>query len=182
MKMTDVQRITLIRLHEILAVINPKEAKDHNVAIHILRDGYHEDLYEQHSGNSLSDPFPEGDQKFVYDVLDAYATVNRSYKALPKKDKKDIDKTKLHFPGFDANQEAVHLAFAKFVVKKQGRWPELDHKGDFDSGVPMTARYDRMLSAFRKLKSNGALLEASAIKTMLDAVEPSEAKTPPATK
>lgn len=168
MKMTDVERITLIRLHEILSILKPKEAKEHQTAIEILRDGYHEDLYEDAAGSCLSEPFSEKNQKFVYDVLDLYVSLGRSYGALSKQEKKKIDKALLRFPGFDGNNEAAHLAFAKFVVKKQGRWSDIDCKAGFNSDSPMLETYKIMLAEARKLKSDRSDWSADEISKVLE--------------
>jgi uncharacterized protein YfbU (UPF0304 family) len=177
MKMTDVERITLIRFHEILSVLKPKEAKEHQLAVQLLREGFHEDLYEAECASFLSDPFPAKDQKLVYEILDLHAALARSYKALEKKDKKAIDKDRLRFPGFDGATEAAHQAFAKFVIKKQGRWSDLDHKGDFDAQAPMLAHYGRMLSEARKLKSDRLNFTVEELKRILDAgIDPSPRK------
>lgn len=172
MKMTDVERTILIRLHEVLMALKPKEAKEHEVAIQILREGYHEDLYEQCGACYLSEPFPEKDQKFVYDVLDLYTSMNRSFRALPKGERRKVDKERLRFPGFDATDEAASMAFANFVIKKQGRWSDLDHKGEYKSEAPMLPRYERMLAVARKLKSDHSNYRSEELVKLLDQADP----------
>lgn len=174
MKMSEVERLTLIRLHEILAVLKPKEAKDHQVAIQILREGYHEDLYEQTCGSYLSDPFPEAEQNRVYDILDLYAKLNRSYEALSKSERRTIDKNSLHFPGFDGINEAAHAAFGRFIVKKQHRWSEIGAKADFEAAKPMLAAYDAMLRTARKLDRAEGEFTACDIKLILGIPEVAE--------
>lgn len=168
MKMTDVERITLIRLHEILSELKPKEAKDHQIAIQVLRDGYHEDLYEQISGSYLAEPFAEVEQKIVYDVLDVYDTLERSYSKLSKAEKKLIEKSALRFPGFDDASEAAHLAFVRFVIKKQHRWADIDHKSGFNAEKPMLPFYRRLLKEARRLKSDNSDFSAEEIATLLE--------------
>lgn len=168
MKMTDVERITLIRLHEVLAALKPKEAKEHHVAIQILRDGYHEDLYEQRCGTYLAEPFAESDQKLVYDILDLYASLERSYAKLSKVEKKLIDKSALEFPGFDDASEGAYLGFARFVIKKQHRWTDVDHKSGFNSEKLMLPVYRRLLKEARRLKSGDREFTAEEISTLQD--------------
>lgn len=174
MKMSDVERLTLIRLHEILAVLKPKEAKDHQVAIHILQEGYHEDLYEQTSASYLSDPFPELEQNRVYDILNLYAKLNRSYETLSKSDRKKIDKSSLRFPGFDGSSESAHAAFGRFIVKKQHRWSELEAKSDFETTKPMLPIYDAMLRASRKMTKDEGQFTAADIVHLLELAQPAE--------
>lgn len=172
MKMSDAERLTLIRLHEVLALLKPKEAKEHDLAIQVLRDGYHEDLYEQMTGTYLSEAFSDADQKLIYDVLDLYAGLNQSYHKLSKADKKHVDKSQLRFPGFDQASEHAQLRFIKFVIKKQHKWPELDHKSDFNSDRPMLAIYKVQLRESRKIKSELGQYTADQINGLLEWSKP----------
>jgi len=167
MKMTDVERITLIRLHEILSTLRPKEAKRHHAAIEVLRDGYHEDLYEQTSDTYLADAFPAADQMLVYDILDLYAKLHHSYTRLPKAERKDIDKAALRFQGFDEASEAAHLAFARFVLKSQHRSKDLAQKSVVCAKAPMIEEYNRLLAAEREIQSSAAMFTREQIQAIL---------------
>lgn len=174
MKMSDVERLTLIRLHEILAALKPKEAKEHQIAIQILREGYHEDLYEQTCGSYLSEPFPEAEQNRIYEILDLYAKLNRSYETLNKTERRKIDKAALRFPGFDSLNESAHAAFGRFIVKKQHRWSELEAKSNFEASKPMLPSYDAMLRLARKMDKEEGQFSAADILHLLEVVEPAE--------
>lgn len=177
MKMTDVERLTLIRMHEILAVLKPDEAKQHDLAIDILRDGYHEFLYGDEVGGHLAKPFSERDKTFVYDVLDLFRGLQDSYGRLSKAEAKSIDKDRLEFPGFDGNNEVEHLSFVKFLIKKQERWSDLDRKGGFNSHMPMIDVYSRMLERAKSIPATKNNLSAAEIEQILDArVHPSHKK------
>lgn len=172
MKMTDSERLTLIRLHEILCLLKPKEAKEHEAAIHVLREGYHEDLYEQTTGTYLADPFPEKDQGLIYDVLDLYESLMQSYSKLSKVERKQVDKNSLRFRGFDEATEHGHLRFVRFVIKKQHRWTGLDHKTDFNAGQPMLEIYRLLLRESRKLKAEPGEYSAEQINKLLAWAQP----------
>lgn len=167
MKMSDSERLVLIRLHEVLALLRPKDAKDHELAIQVLKEGYHEDLYEQTTGTYLADPFPEKDQGLVYDVLDLYESISQSYHHLSKADRKKVAKEDLHFRGFDEATEHAHLRFVRFVIKKQHRWTSLDHKTDFNAGQPMLEIYRLLLRESRKLKAEPGTFTADQLNQLL---------------
>lgn len=175
MKLSDAERLTLIRLHEVLSALKPKEAREHSLAIQILRDGYHEDLYEQTCGLYLSEVFPEADQTMVYEILDLYLGLNHSYAKLSKADRKIIDKPALEFPGFDQATEHAHLRFLRFVIKKQHRWTELDGKRDFNADRPMLGIYKLQLRESRKLKSEPGHFSAEEISMLLEWAKPTVA-------
>ena len=172
MKMSDCERLTLIRLHEILSLLKPKEAKEHEAAIHVLREGYHEDLYEQTTGTYLADPFPENDQSLIYDVLDLYESLKQSYDKLPKTERKQVDKESLRFRGFDEATEHTHLRFVRFVIKKQHRWTVLDHKTDFNADQPMLEIYRLLLRESRKLKAEPGEYTAEQINQLVAWAQP----------
>ena len=172
MKMSDTERLTLIRLHEVLALLKPKEAKEHEAAIQVLREGYHEDLYEQMTGTYLSEPFPEEDQKLICDVLDLYSSLSDSYQRLSKSDRKSIAKDELRFPGFDEATEHAHVRFVKFVIKKQHRWPDVDHKPDLNAGRPMLAIYRMLLRESRKLKTEAGHYSAEELNAIVEWAKP----------
>ena len=64
--------------------------------------------------------------RYVYDVLDLYRVLIRSYGEL--KDKEGLTPDDVKFAGFDGNNETKRWAFARHL-KEEGRWTEtLDRK------------------------------------------------------
>ena len=120
MKLTDAERVILYRLHEVLALMQPEQAEHHQNKMEILDSGFHEQLYNFH----LSKPFSKVDSEFAMDVLDMYRALHDSYRALPEKDNKLVDQSKVLYSGFDGNNESELKAFVRFLILKEGKWQE----------------------------------------------------------
>ena len=65
--LTKVERAILIKQHEILAAVKPKQRKYHELAARILEDGYFNTWSEEAVGH-LSEPLDRDKMKFVHDV------------------------------------------------------------------------------------------------------------------
>jgi uncharacterized protein len=165
MKLTDSERLMLLRMHEILAHLVPTDAKRHELNMRILSDGYHEREYDPH----LSAPISAADGELVYDVLDLYRSLNTSYKALPPKDRKGVDKSDLAFKGFDLNHEIDLYGYTQFLIQEAGKWAELKQAASFNSHTGMREYYNRMLEKARALGAHRTDYTAQEINDILSA-------------
>jgi uncharacterized protein YfbU (UPF0304 family) len=150
MKMTEPERVQLYWLHSILAELKPNEADDHRKAMSILRDGYHELLYDHEVLVAMDEPMTQSDAHFVYSVLDLFTYLQHSYQGLPLDQRAATDEADLRFDGFDGNNESRLMAFARFNIEQLGKWSSLKIR-DFNSHMPMREIYERMLQAAPKI-------------------------------
>jgi uncharacterized protein YfbU (UPF0304 family) len=158
MKLTRLERIMLINQLEIRKAI--EETDDFDEWIEILRDGY-EFLYDDVGGHLARD-VPEADCRFVLEVLDMYRRLEDFQVSNPK-----VIATSdvfAHFRGFDGNNETALMAFARFLIKKQGKFAEqlAYEKGTdgFNSHMPTADVYRRMLAVWQSLKPNFPLVQS----------------------
>ena len=107
----------------------------------IVENGYtyhYPDLFNTISDEELSIE----DCKFVLDVLEMYRGIIFS-----KRNLKDSSLTNVHFPGFDGNNEAELMIYARFFMIDLDRYDEIKEGsgGDFNSHSQMRPKYERML-------------------------------------
>jgi hypothetical protein len=83
------------------------------------------------------------------DILSMYQEMNDCYEKLD--DKSGIDQRDLKFPGFDGNNEAELLAYARYYVEDLGRFSRLGITY-LNSHSPVIEMYQRMLEEYRKVQ------------------------------
>lgn len=117
MQLTLVERLTLRNQFEILSRLGDQ---DHPYAewIEILERGY-EHLYSELFSDLDREGVATGVSREVFDILDVFRALDDAGRrgqvpagATPR------------FAGFDANTEAGHYAFARFLIETQGRYEE----------------------------------------------------------
>lgn len=111
----------------------------------------------------------------VVDILDMWTFIETGYASLSEAEKKKIaldahpygDHVKFH--GFDGNNESSHLAIARFMIEKLGRFPKLGNR-DLNSHSPSIERYRRMVAIFEPIRQTlvGREISSSEIVTLLN--------------
>lgn len=113
--------------------------------LEIIENGY------QYEYNSLylninRQPLPPEISSFVRQVFDCYDDLQRSAKKLTNKKLQEDVK----FRGYDGNNEAEYLGYARFLIK-YGQWSYIEGNiSHLNSHMPMLAVYSRMLKAWEK--------------------------------
>ena len=121
------------------------------------------------------------DVRFVVDVLDMWAFVERAYEKLSKKDKGRVEKEAdpfgkyVQFAGFDGNNESSFIGIARFLIDKMNRFSQFKGR-DLNSHAPTLATYRRMLSVFEPMRVSlvGTELDANQLIRILKAKMHSE--------
>jgi hypothetical protein len=110
--------------------------------------------------------------RYVYDVLDLYRVLIRSYDEL--KDKEGLTPDDVKFPGFDLNNESKRYAFAEHL-KKEGRWTETLSGYLNSHSIHTLSLYPEMLKRFEPIKqqilnshSGNWILTADQIKKVIN--------------
>ena len=168
-KLSKVERLTLVNQLLILEKLYPKEASSLALRRKALEDGYqshYADLFE-----SIYDGLPAEECRFVIDVLDMYRAITFSHAHLPPAQREEISSDRLDFKGFDGNSETIYMAYTRYLVNDLGRYGEQTHrdlKPDFDSHMPMIDQYRRMLTKWESVKDKSKL-EHDEIEAILGA-------------
>jgi uncharacterized protein YfbU (UPF0304 family) len=109
--------------------------------------------------------------RYVYDVLNLYRILIRSYEALD--DKKGLTPEDVRFRGFDGNNESKRWAFTQHL-KDQGKWTETLTGGLNSHSETTMSLYPRMLEKFEPIReriiashSGKWLLTADQIKEII---------------
>jgi hypothetical protein len=152
-------RRILALLHEILDRVDPDgEAGDHRRQINALERGF-TDEYAYEFG-ALEPELSLAECTLVHDILEMFTMLEHSLTTLSKDAQAELDDDARHalvFNGFDLNdsRESRLLGYAKHLIDTE-RWEAM--AGHFDpqhergnSHMPMLARYQRMLTAYRAI-------------------------------
>jgi uncharacterized protein YfbU (UPF0304 family) len=151
-KLTDAERLILSNQYQILALLQPDQAKEHARANEIVTSGY--EFYYSDLNPSLSDPVPAEVSEEIIDILDMFRAIEFSTRELGKKP----SDYRIAFEGLDGNNDHPQYWFTKFVRRDLGRWEELKAYPDNSHTQTSLPTYRRMLS---KWKANGKKFEMS---------------------
>ncbi|WP_170937285.1 MULTISPECIES: YfbU family protein [Rhodomicrobium] len=174
LNLTDVERRILINQSRILAALYPLEAPEFERTIEILSEGYHEG-WQDVVLKGLKAPFPKEEMNFVYQVLEMYDWLQKSFYAISLEDKVQLKEQTLVFPGFDPRTERSHQAYATFLIERLDRFAFVEVTKPLAAPVPMRAVYEEMLKG---LPSFGAdVLSATQLKAVIAYM--SAIKSPP---
>jgi uncharacterized protein YfbU (UPF0304 family) len=144
LELTNIERLLLANQYEILCTLKSDES--YSRMAENLRSG-HKWLYEQHAVR-ISDNLPESETEHVLSILGIYSDLRDSYDRLT--DKSGIDEHLVKFPGFDGNNEAELLLFAR-ALSQNGNYAETIGKDAKNSHMPTTAMYQRMIVEWKNL-------------------------------
>ncbi len=113
---------------------------------------------------------------FVLNVLAMWDHMERGYEALSKKDRELVATkaaplgSRVHFMGFDGNDEAEHIGIARFLVEKMERFSRFKGR-EMNAHIPTLDTYERMLAQFGGMQNSliGGELSAQQIADLLKA-------------
>jgi uncharacterized protein YfbU (UPF0304 family) len=145
--LSKVERFMIANQLRILEKLDSQNAEDYQKDLDIIVHGYaiqYEDVFAE-----IHDEMTVDEGRYVYDVLDMYRVLIRSYDELTEKEGLTPDDVK--FQGFDGNNESKRWAFA-LHLKKEGRWEET-LTGDLNSHSMSTiSLYPKMLERFEPIR------------------------------
>ena len=173
MNLSKLQRLFLYNQYLILEKLYPEDAKLYSMFRKVLNDGY--TLEYSTMFQIFDEEMTEEECKEVYDILDMYDALYNSFDRLP--DKSLIDKDKIHFDGFDGNNESEQRSYALFLIYDLGKYEKLrDVKNKYDSLNSHSWRLDKyrtMLSVWKSIPiENRYELNAQQIQEILKAPYP----------
>ena len=131
----------------ILEKVDSENAESYKKDREIITRGYtieYEDVFTE-----IYDEMSVEECRYVYDVLDLYRVLIRSYDEL--KDKEGLSPDDVKFQGFDANNESKRWAFAEYL-KKEGRWTETLTGYLNSHSMSTMSLYPKMLERFEPIR------------------------------
>jgi hypothetical protein len=168
--LSPLERLTLANQLRILEKLDTENADEYQRHRDIIEHGYTIQYGEVFTG--IYDEMSVEECRYVYDVLDLYRVLIRSFEEL--KDKEGLTPDDVKFRGFDGNNETKRWAFARHL-KEEGRWTET-LVGELNSHSMSTMRlYPKMLERFEPIQraildshSGNWILTADQIKKVID--------------
>lgn len=153
-KLTEVERLTLLNQFKILSRITPEEDQDlvYSYYVDILQHGFEYD-YGRIFDDSLMPCVPKENGEFVLNVMYMYRCIKESYDNLVANNATgQITATEIAFLGFDAKEPGGHLRYCQHLVVED-LYPE--YKGRrLESHMSVLDAYARMLSRFDTINGN----------------------------
>jgi uncharacterized protein YfbU (UPF0304 family) len=144
LNLTEVERRILINQSRILAALYPLETTEFERTVEILSEGYHED-WPDAVLKGLKVPLLKEEMNFVYQVLEMYDWLQKSFYSLSLEDKLQLKERTLVFPGFEPASEQEHLAYARFLLENLDRFSFTEVVKPLDAIRPMREVYLAML-------------------------------------
>ena len=164
LNLTDVERRILINQARILAALYPLEALEFERTARILSEGFHEE-WPDVVFKGLKVPLLKEEMNFVYQVLDMYDWLQKSYYSLTLEEKLQLKERALVFPGFAPETEASHLAYAHFLLENFDRFSFTEVVKPLNTARPMREVYQEMLNELPA--SSGDLLSGAQLKAVV---------------
>jgi uncharacterized protein YfbU (UPF0304 family) len=164
LNLTEVERRILINQSRILAALYPLETTEFERTAEILSEGYHED-WPDTVLKGLKVPLLKEEMNFVYQVLDMYDWLQKSYYSLTFEEKLQLKERALVFPGFHAESESQHLAYARFLLENLDRFSFTEVVKPLNSPRPMREVYQEMLNELPT--SGGDMLSGPQLKAVV---------------
>jgi len=168
MKLTLTERWILANQYHILEALYPKDADYFSKAREAFEGGY-EFAYEElcQNFNKDNDVMTKEECIEVIDILAMFDSLKTSYERLS--DKSGIERWQIDFSGFDGNNEAKQMAYARyFCTSGTPRFTDLNRGDDFNSHMPTLSRYRLMVREWRNF-SRGHDLSKEAILKIVSA-------------
>jgi uncharacterized protein len=145
--LSKVERLMLANQLRILERLDSENADEYRKNLDIILHGYTIQYEDVLSG--IYDEMSVEECRYVYDVLDLYRVLIRSYDEL--KDKEGLTSDDVKFRGFDGNNESKRLAFAEHL-KKEGLWTETLTGGLNSHSISTMSLYPKMLERFEPIR------------------------------
>lgn len=169
LNLSDIERRILINQSRILAALYPLETTNFLRAVDLLEGGFHEAWHEVVL-RGLKEPFPKEEMNFVYQVLDMYDWLQKSYYALSLDEKLQLREAVLVFPGFGRHSEKQHLAYAYFLIENLERFSFVEVTQPLGTDIAMAETYQQMLEILPPHKDG--MLTCAQIVKLITVVKP----------
>ena len=164
LNLTDVERRILINQARILAALYPLEALEFERAVRILSEGYQEG-WQDIVLKGLKAPYLKEDMNFVFQVLEMYDGLQKSYYALNFEEKLRLKEQTLIFPGFCPKTEKPFVAYATFLLENLDRFAYVEVTKPLHAPRPMRDVYEEMLRGLPNF--GGSAMTASQLKAVI---------------
>lgn len=154
MKLSKLERISLIQQHQILQKLHPADASFHEKAVEVLSYGYeymYDELYQFIYDDD--DIMSEVECKEVWETLSMFDSIDRTIQDI---EMGHADWQNSKFFGYDGNNEGKFLGFAEFTINREGRFSylPLQKENYFNSHMPARPIYQRMLKVWQEIDAS----------------------------
>ena len=158
-KMTELERLSLINQFLILEKLYPEEGDHYESKRLAIERGYqshYNDIFVH-----LWDEMPADKTRKVLDILEMYRAITWGLSEYFPNDKIE-EKYKFH--GFDGNNESEELSYCHYFIVNLKRYQELVYNPEypsFNSHREMLPTYERRLDVYNKVKNKNAFTQLS---------------------
>jgi uncharacterized protein len=121
-ELTKLGRLLLANKYRILGFLDEGNSDYYDQLREALEEGY--ESASLGIFQSIYDPLPRTETSLVINAMDMYYHLRRCYKVLD--DETGIEDWRTKFPGFDGNDETAYIAYARYVVRREGRFGHLE--------------------------------------------------------
>jgi uncharacterized protein len=164
MRLSRTGRWMLSNQYRILELLDEENADQHRHAREALERGY--ELFYSWICEHVCDDrhvLPEVECTYVLDVMTMFDALQLAYDSLD--DRSGIDGNRVLFYGFDGNNEASYMSFARFYCEQQEAFQHLRKGGDgFNSHWPTKQLYRPMVAAWKASDDKYKLTKADVIR------------------
>lgn len=158
-RIDDGQRLILMMLRDLSKKMKVEGEVDPDFVAEAIWGGHSWALEWQYSGLFHGHEDDRTNLREVVDILDMWSFVEEAYEKLPAAEKQLLEKEigplgkNVKFWGFDGNNEGERLGIARFLVEKMERFSRFKGR-DFNSHMPTTGAYRRMMNVFEPIRKN----------------------------
>lgn len=155
---TQSEKVMMWMLAQLLKRVDPEEQGTAELVQEAIYGGHYWALEWELTGILHNHVDRRDAVTLVVNTLDAWNFVERAYEGFSDAEKERIEKEvgpwgkNPMFPGFDGNNETEHMAIARFLVEKLGRFERFKGRS-FNSHMPVIGRYRRMTAAFEPIRA-----------------------------
>lgn len=164
LNLTDVERRILINQSRILAALYPLEAREFERAIEILSEGYQEG-WQETVLKGLKSPLLKEEMNFVYQILQMYDWLQKSFYSLTLEDKLELKEQMLVFQGFCPRTEKRLVAYATFLLENFDSFSYVEPVKPLHAPQPMREFYEEILKGLSDFSGN--ILSGSQLKAVI---------------
>lgn len=146
MNLSPQERLILSNQYRILALLDKRNAESYEESAAIVENGY--EIAYDWLAPSIDAPVSAEVCQEVIDILNLF----RYFAQAADRENQRLG-PRLTFHGFDGNNEGEHYSFASFLVRQQGKWPDLllgRPTWDLNSHRPVLGDYQNMLRRWRE--------------------------------
>ena len=115
----------------------------------------------------LPDNLSAEQARFAMEVLEMFASLQRSFRNLEEDENHGLSGEDVEFPGFDAGSEKSYMDYARYCHETLDCFADLKARRGCNSERPIQWVYSEMLSAWRPLAARQFQLSAAEIRNVL---------------